>query len=354
MDAQPQTKTFARLVADYWARCAGNPLPPQATALYFYILGCLSRTGWRPIRLADREVAEDSGVGRRRLSQYRAALIENGLLSVEESSRGSVYSLPDGVAPDPSEMWMEYAATCQSASGSPEDGEDGENEFGANVRQSGANMHQSGANVRQSPEDGENEFGANMRQSGANMRQSQNDGDGTHLLKNNINNNTTTSTTGAPARVREEKNFQKDSPETKARDDPEAELADARREAARRAPMILQAFFQDSQQIFIEGLCRNNGVSLDELRGIAQAIVADWVHDGKLHNDRDGLMDLREALRHLRYTVPMKKAVLDIERRRQSERADRDSRRSALMNDAVERMNRAMSAPQTPESPAPF
>lgn len=347
MDAQPQTKTFARLVTDYWARCAGNALPPQATALYFYILGCLSRTGWRPIRLADREVAEDSGVGRRRLSQYRAALIENGLLSVGESSRGSVYSLPDGVAPDPSEMWMEYAATCQSAPVSPEDGEDGKNEFGANMRQSGAN-------VRQSPEDDENEFGANMRQSGANMRQSQNDDDGTHLLKNNINNNTTTSTTGAPAHVREGEKIQEEQPATKARDDPEAELAAARREAARRAPMILQAFFQDSQQIFIEGLCRNNGVSLDELRGIAQAIVADWVHDGKLHNDRDGLMDLREALRHLRYTVPMKKAVLDIERRRQSERADRDSRRSALMNDAVERMNRAMSAPQTPESPAPF
>ena len=335
MNAQPQTKTFARLVADYWARCAGNPLPPQATALYFYILGCLSRTGWRPVRLADREVAGAVGVARRLLSQHRATLTGIGLLSVEESARGSVYSLPAGVVVDAAEVWMEYAAQCPPV----------EN-FGANGDQSGANGNRSNKSVT-------NDFGANGNQSGANGNQTQKNDDGTHLLKNNIN-NTTTSSTGAPAHVREGEKNQEEPPSAKARDDPEAELAACRKEAARRAPMILQAFFQESQQIFIEGLCRNNGVSLDELRGIAQAIVADWVHDGKLHNDRDGLMDLREALRHLRYTVPMKKAALDIERRRQAERADRNGRRSALMKDAVERMNRAMSASQKPESSAPF
>uniref|UniRef100_UPI0039670450 hypothetical protein n=1 Tax=Alistipes putredinis TaxID=28117 RepID=UPI0039670450 len=154
MNAQPQTKTFARLVADYWARCAGNPLPPQATALYFYILGCLSRTGWRPVRLADREVAGAVGVARRLLSQHRATLTGIGLLSVEESARGSVYSLPAGVVVDAAEVWMEYAAQCPPV----------EN-FGANGNQSGANGNQSNKSVT-------NDFGANGNQSGANGNQS--------------------------------------------------------------------------------------------------------------------------------------------------------------------------------------
>ena len=136
----------------------------------------------------------------------------------------------------------------------------------------------------------------------------------------------------------------------KTRADPESDLIARRDEAARRAPTILRAFFQNSQRDFLENLCHNNGISLEELRIIAQAIVADWVHDGYLHNDRDGLMDLREALRHLRYTVPKKKAAMDAERHR----TDRNGARSALMSDAAADLRRAMTMAPAADEYKPF
>lgn len=117
------------------------------------------------------------------------------------------------------------------------------------------------------------------------------------------------------------------------------DFLERRRIASEQGEELLRAFFDPSGRRSIEVLCMQNRITEEELRGLANRIVNDWILEGRTHEKFGGGFDLCEALRHLRMSIP---------KRLLSERSvckmpmSRDDKRMLLMQTSFDNLQRAI------------
>lgn len=131
-------------------------------------------------------------------------------------------------------------------------------------------------------------------------------------------------------------------------------LLEKKRRAKEQADEVIKAFFDESNRGTLEVLCTQNRVNFQELRAIGERIVAEWIQDGKTHDDYKGDFDISDAIRHLRMTIPKKAAA---EARGQAMPKTREQRRQDLMSAALQNLRNALNRdgqPAAPADPDPF
>lgn len=127
------------------------------------------------------------------------------------------------------------------------------------------------------------------------------------------------------------------------------ELERRKKRARDQGKEILKSFFAPSNQYPLECLCKNSHVTPEQLRQIAERIIAEWTQDGKTHDDYKGRFDISDAIRHLRMTIPKKATA---EARGQAMPKTREQSRQDLMAGALQNLRNALNRDGQPAAPA--
>lgn len=316
-------RTYINLINDFWDRYAQEPLSAPASMVYLYLLNLINRNRWKPVFISDHDLAAEAKVARRALPDYKAEIAAAGLLLVEQvgtgRNAGTAYQIPT-------------EETAQKGTIN-----------GANLRQF---RKRNGAKKRQSSEETAQKGIIN----GANLRQL------TPATPYNVYNKTsirpsTTTEDSAEAlnavveveAVEVEILEGKKAPQITGA---AAELERKKERARAQGEEILKSFFASSNQYTLECLCMNSHVTPEQLRQIAERIIAEWTQDGRTHDDYKGNFDISEGVKHLRMTIPKKAAA---EARGQAAPKTREQSRQDLMAGAMLKLRDAIERDGQPQ-----
>ncbi len=300
----PKKRTYINLINDFWDRHAQEPLSAPASMVYFYLLNLINRNRWKPVFISDHDLAVEARVSRRHLPEYKDAIEAAGLLQVQNEGQGRLagtfYGIPTETAPK--------------------------------VTINGAKRSQltriNGAKKRQSSD----ETAPKVTINGAKRSQLTPDTPYNVYNKTSIRPSTTTKDSAEALNVveveAEEVEILGDKKATRITG--AADELERKKERARaQGKEILKSFFAPSNQYTLEYLCMNSHVTPEQLRQIAERIIADWTQDGKTHDDYKGNFDISEGVKHLRLTIPQKAAA---EGRAAARPKTRDEHRRELMD----------------------
>ena len=299
-------RSYITIINDFWTQYAQEPLSAPAATVYFYLLNRINRNRWLPVLISDRELAEALTVSRGHLPGYKREITAAGLLLIEEVGKGrtrrTVYGLPGEMAPK------------EATNGTQKGQKNG--------------TKKSQLNNVVAPKEATN--GTQKGQLGQNTPYNISN-------KTYIRHSTTTmSLDVADVEPQEVKAVEIYNPE-----ETEAEKLERRRKkAADQGEEILKAFFAESQSLTISDLCRINKKTVAELYEIAQAVIRDWVQDGKTHDTWRGDFDIGEGVKHLRFTIPKKAAAIA---RGEVVPKTRDQKRNDLMAASLANLQRIIS-----------
>lgn len=123
-------------------------------------------------------------------------------------------------------------------------------------------------------------------------------------------------------------------------------LEKKKQRAAAQGAEILKSFFAPSNQYILECLQMSCHVSQELLQEYAREIIAQWIQDGRSHDDYKGNFDLAEGIKHLRMTIP-KKAAAEV--RGQAAPKTREQNRQDLMAGAMLKLRDAMQRDGQPQ-----
>lgn len=312
-------RTYINLINDFWDKYAQEPISAPASMVYFYLLNRINRNRWQPVFISNVELAQGANIARRGLPGYKAEIAAAGLLLIEDQGEGrtagTVYAVPE--------------ETAQKGT--------------VKLRK---NAHINRANLRNSNEETAQKGTVNCAK--------------TRILEPitpyNVYNKTsirpsTTTEDNAQARnvVVEVEAEEVEILEVKNSDQISGAadlLLEKKRRAAAQGAEVLKAFFDDTNRYSLEVLCMQNHVTDDQLRGIAERIVADWTQDGKTHDDYKGNFDIGEAVKHLRMTIPKKAAA---EARGEVAPKTRAQSRQDLMAGAIQNLRNVIARDGQPQ-----
>ena len=313
-------RTYINLINDFWDRYAQEPLSAPASMVYFYLLNLINRNRWKPVFISNTELADGARISRRGLPSYKAEIAEAGLLCIQDQGEGrmasTVYSLPDETAQKGTVKLRNFAQINRAKKRSLLD----------ETAQKGTVNR---AKLRSlTPSTPYNIYNKTY------IRPSTTTKDSAQAL------NVVVEVEAEEVEILEDK---KATQITGA-----AELLKKKKKiAAAQGAEVLKAFFDPSNQYALDILCMQNHVSPEQLRGIAERIIADWTQDGKTHDDYKGNFDISEGVKHLRLTIPQKAAA---EARGQAAPKTREQSRQDLMAGAMLKLRNAI---QTDGQPRP-
>ena len=319
-------RTYINLINDFWDRYAQEPLSAPASMVYFYLLNLINRNRWKPVFISDHDLAAGAGVARRALREYKLEIEAAGLLIVEPTgtgrTAGTVYQIPT-------------EETAQKGTIN-----------GANLRQfqkrNGAKRNQSKAETAQKG-----------TINGANLRQLTPATPINIYNKTSIRPSTTTEDSAEALNVvveveAEEVEILEDKNNSQIAG--AADLLEKKKQrAAAQGAEILKSFFAPSNQYALECLQMSCHVSLEQLQDYAREIIAQWIQDGRSHDDYKGNFDLAEGIKHLRMTIPKKAAAAA---RGQAMPKTREQSRQDLMAGALQNLRNAINREGQPGAPA--
>lgn len=298
----PKKRTYINLINDFWERHAQEPLSAPASMVYFYLLNIINRNRWKPVFISNTELAYGARISRRGLPSYKAEIANSGLLCIQDQGEGrmagTVYSLPDETAQKGADKLRNFA--------------------------------QINCAKKRSLLEGTAQKGTVNRAKLRSLKPA------THINIDNktyIRPSTTTEDSAQALNVvveveAEEVEILEDKKATQITGAAEL-LKKKKKIAAAQGAEVLKAFFDPSNQKDLETLCMQNYVSPEQLRGIAERIVADWTQDGETHDDYKGNFNIGAAVKHLRRTIPKKAAA---EARAAARPKTRDEHRRELMD----------------------
>lgn len=267
--------------------------------VYLYLLNLINRNRWKPVFISDHDLAAEAKVARRALPDYKAEIAAAGLLLVEQvgtgRNAGTAYQIPT-------------EETAQKGT-------------------------INGANLRQlTPATPYNVYNKTS------IRPTTTTEDSAEAL------NAVVEVEAVEVEILEGKK----APQITGAAD---ELERKKERARAQGEEILRSFFASSNQYTLECLCMNSHVTPEQLRQIAERIIAEWTQDGKTHDDYKGNFDISEGVKHLRMTIPKKAAA---EARGQAAPKTREQSRQDLMagamlklRDAIERDGQIQQGGQT-------
>ena len=278
-------RTYINLINDFWDRYAQEPISAPASMVYFYLLNRINRNRWQPVFISDHDLASEAGVSRRHLPEYKEAIAASGLLLIQNEGQGRLagtsYSIPTETAPKGT---INGAKRNQLEPVTP------------------YNVYN----------------------------------------KTSIRPTTTTEDNAQARNVVEVEVLEVEVLEVKNSDQISGAaglLLEKKRKAAAQGAEVLKAFFDPSNRYALDVLCMQNHVNDEQLRGIAERIIADWTQDGKTHDDYKGNFDISEAIKHLRMTIPKKAAA---EARVEAAPKTREQSRQDLMAGAMNNLRNAI------------
>lgn len=290
-------RTYINLINDFWDRYAQEPLSASASMVYFYLLNLINRNRWKPVFISDHDLAAGAGVARRALREYKLEIEAAGLLIVEPTgtgrTAGTVYQIPT-------------EETAQKGT-------------------------INGANLRQlTPATPINIYNKTS------IRPSTTTEDSAEAL------NVVVEVEAEEVEILEDKNNSQIAGA--------ADLFEKKKQrAAAQGAEILKSFFAPSNQYALECLQMSCHVSLEQLQDYAREIIAQWIQDGRSHDDYKGNFDLAEGIKHLRMTIPKKAAAAA---RGQAMPKTREQSRQDLMAGALQNLRNAINREGQPGAPA--
>lgn len=304
-------RTYINLINDFWALKAQKRFSMPASVLYLYLLNLINRNRWEPVFISNSELAKGAGIGRRDIQAYKQELADAGLLRMQSGGKGreagTLYSLPEEIEQNCTEKLRENAHLTEQ------------------------NRAVNCAKKRR--------FSSSTPYNITNK-----------TFKTNTS--TTTSSTyykddlavdnGVEVEVvSKEKDFFEVENATipTAVNNVVSELELKKERAAAQGAEILKSFFADSNLNLLFDLAGRCRLAPQEYRQTAERIIAEWVQQGRTHDDRHGHFDIGEGIRHLRLTIPKKAAA---EARAAEQPVSRDAKRRQLMAAAVDNLNRAI------------
>lgn len=289
-------RTYINLINDFWDRYAQEPLSAPASMVYFYLLNLINRNRWKPVFISDHDLAAEAGVARRALREYKQEIEAAGLLIVEPigtgRTAGTAYQIPT-------------EETAQKGTIN-----------GANLRQLTPATPYNVSN------------------------------------KTSIRPSTTTEDSAEALNVVEVEAEEVEILEDKNNSQiaGAADLLEKKKQrAAAQGAEILKSFFAPSNQYALKCLQMSCHVSLDQLQDYAREIIAQWIQDGRSHDDYKGNFDLAEGIKHLRMTIPKKAAAAA---RGQAMPKTREQSRQDLMAGALQNLRNAINRDGQPGAPA--
>ncbi len=320
-------RTYINLINDFWDMYSKESIKTSAAMVFFYLLHRINRNRWQPVFISDKELADEVGVSRFRLAEYKALLKEKNLIEIESGGRGknagTIYGIPKEKKPESSEENVPNGSfNCPDGDILKEDS----NCPNGDILGGGSNCPDGDILKPQYVPNG-----------------SFNCPDGDILepptpiildIEDNIRHNTS-SEDSACAHVKEAGgDVEKNEVLEEEKSDPIREATEQFREQKRKAAAegveVLRAFFDPTNIEYIQVLCMQNRLTPDQLRAVAERVIADWVLEGKTHTNKwDGVFNIGDALRHLRMTIPKKVAA---EARGQYVPKTREQTRQELVN----------------------
>lgn len=329
-------RTYINIINDFWTLKTQKRLSMPASLLYLYLLNLINRNRWEAVFISDHELAAGAGVSRRHLPEYKKEIEAAGLLIIEANgvgrTAGTVYRLTsEEMAPE-----------------------------GANTKDE---MVHKGANSKNVMEPKGTVNGAKR------SRLSSSTPYNITYKTFKTNTSTTTSPTyyeddlavgnigDVEASPKEKDFFEVENatiptavnnaasqPELKkvpaaAVNNAASQLELKKERAAAQGDEILKSFFADSNLSLLFDLAGRCRLAPQEYRQTAERIIAEWVQQGRTHDDCGGHFDIGEGIRHLRLTIPKKAAA---EARAAEQPVSRDAKRRQLMAAAVQNLNKAI------------
>ena len=286
-------RTYINLINDFWDKYAQEPISAPASMVYFYLLNRINRNRWQPVFISNVELAQGANIARRGLPGYKAEIAAAGLLLIEDQGEGrtagTVYAVPEETA---QKGTVNCAKTRILEPITP-----------YNVCNK--------TSIRPSTTTEDNAQARNV----------------------------VVEVEAEEVEILEVKNSDQISGAADL-------LLEKRRRAAAQGAEVLKAFFDDTNRYSLEVLCMQNHVTDDQLRGIAERIVADWTQDGKTHDDYKGNFDIGEAVKHLRMTIPKKAAA---EARGEVAPKTRAQSRQDLMAGAIQNLRNVIARDGQPQ-----
>lgn len=315
-------RTYINLINDFWDRYAQEPLSAPASMVYFYLLNLINRNRWKPVFISNSELAQGANIARRGLPDYKAEIAAAGLLYIQDQGEGrmagTVYSLPDETA-------QKDAVKLRK------------------------NAQLNRAKTRSLSSETAQKCAVNC----AKMRSL------TPATPYNVYNKTyirPSTTTEDSANARNVV-VEVDAEEVEILEDKNnsqiagaADLLEKKKQrAAAQGAEILKSFFAPSNQYALECLQMSCHVSLEQLQDYAREIIAQWIQDGRSHDDYKGNFDLAAGIKHLRMTIPKKAAAAA---RGQAMPKTREQSRQDLMAGVLQNLRNAINREGQPGAPA--
>lgn len=308
-------RTYINLINDFWDRYAQEPLSAPASMVYFYLLNLINRNRWKPVFISNTELAQGANIARRGLPDYKQEIAAAGLLCIQDQGEGriagTVYSLPDETAQNCADKLRKNAQfkkknRAKTRSLQPETAQ---------------NCADNCAKTRSlTPETPINVYNKTS------IRPSTTTEDSAEAL------NVVVEVEAEEVEIIEDKNNNQIAGA--------ADLLEKKKErAAAQGAEILKSFFAPSNQYALECLQMSCHVSLEQLREYAREIIAQWIQDGRSHDDYKGNFDLAEGIKHLRMTIPKKAAAAA---RGQAMPKTREQSRQDLMAGALQNLRNAL------------
>lgn len=333
-------KTYIEIINEFWASDLRKGLRNSTSLLYLYILNRINRNYWNPVTLTDRELARECGIGRRMLSEYKMELAASGLVAITVRISGK-------------RSYTEYSVDLSrgkaaTAGGTPREvTRERSPEWRGNAPVGSAEGNRTGGN--------------NAPVNGSVLRHTEPE---TPILYNKTDKRQrrllSTTTTIVRADAHDVDGDVQNQALTVVKNNTDLATVTAdylglqRRRAAEQGAEVLKAFFDPTCTYTIQCLCMQNHVSTERLEEIARQVVADWVQDGRTHDSPSGCFDIRDALKHLRQTIPKKLAALaaadDAPKTRQQKRQELIDVALRNMRDSIEEDN----LPAEDAAPEPF
>lgn len=312
-------RTYINIINDFWALKAQKRFSMPASLLYLYLLNLINRNRWEAVFISDHELAAGAGVSRRHLPEYKKEIEAAGLLIIEANgvgrTAGTIYSLPnEEMAPEGTNAEDETAHK----------GTNSNNEMAPKGTVNGAKRSRFSSSTPY------------------------------NITYKTFKTNTSTTTSPTYYKddlavdngvevevVSKEKDFFEVENATilTAVNNVVSELELKKERAAAQGAEILKSFFADSNLNLLFDLAGRCRLAPQEYRQTAERIIAEWVQQGRTHDDRHGHFDIGEGIRHLRLTIPKKAAA---EARAAEQPVSRDAKRRQLMTAAVDNLNRAI------------
>lgn len=321
-------RTYINIINDFWALKAQKRFSMPASVLYLYLLNLINRNRWEAVFISNSELAKGAGIGRRDIQAYKQELTDAGLLRMQSSGKGreagTLYSLPEETAQNCTEQLRESTQSTEQ-----------------NRAVNCAKKHRFSSSTPY------------------------------NITNKTFKTNTSTTTSSTYYKddlavdggveveaVSKEKDFfevenakiplaaNNAASEPELKKEPAAAVNDAasqlelkKQRAAAQGAAILKSFFADSNISLLFDLAGRCRLAPQEYRQTAERIIAEWVQQGRTHDDCHGHFDIGEGIRHLRLTIPKKAAA---EARAAEQPVSRDAKRRQLMAAAVENLNRVI------------